>query len=179
VLEFPLLQEVAALALEHRPSLEMVALLQALEGALPVRLEERVSPKEVVAFAPLLAKRAGGPMEARVSLQAMVAEEVLRPEVPLEILQLLSKVLVPLALQILVFLLQRPALLLLRRLDLHCFLMSALVLIPHYMIQRPVLVCFEEGGFLVLGFVVRLQEFVIRPPAAVFQEVGSLEVFAC
>tara|TARA_B100001113_G_C21022612_1_gene584196 strand:- start:22 stop:357 length:336 start_codon:yes stop_codon:yes gene_type:complete len=107
----------------------------------------------------------------------MEGEEVLQPEIPLEIQQLLSKVLLQLALPILVSLLRREVLLLLNRLDLRCFLMSALVLRHHFLIliQRPVLVRFGEEEFLVLRVVVLRQELVIRYPVAVFQEEGLLE----
>tara|TARA_B100001564_G_scaffold185127_1_gene155569 strand:- start:35 stop:214 length:180 start_codon:yes stop_codon:yes gene_type:complete len=55
--------------------------------------------------------------------------------------------------------------------------MAALVLVLHYLIliQRPVLVRFEEGELLVLRVVVRLQGLVVRCQAAAFQEAGSLE----
>ena len=177
MLEFRPFQGAEALVLEFRPFQGAEALLQALEVALTALLEAQVSPKEVVAFVPLAAERLVARLEAQVSQLARAAEEVLRLELHLEIRQLLSSILLPLALLVLIFLLRREVLLLLRRLDLCCFLMAALVLVLHYLIliQRPVLVPFEEEELLVLRVVVRLQELVVRCQAAAFQGAGSLE----
>ena len=90
MLEFRPSQEAGALVLEFRPSQEVGALLQALGVALTVLLEARVSPREVVVFAPLVAEELVDRLEVEVSPRARAAEEVLRPGAPHEIRQLLS-----------------------------------------------------------------------------------------